>query len=195
MTDAQIMLQVKNGDAKAFEQLVEKYKLPIINFCLRFSGNKDDAEDLAQDVFVRVFQAAERYEDRAKFSTWLYRIAVNLCLNHQRRKKLITFLSLDRNHHDSSERSSDNLEALFSSSTPEREYELKEQQRLVQQAINSLPENQKTVVILYRYHNLSYQEIAKILNISISAVESRLHRAKLNLKKRLLTAKKQTKEI
>ena len=99
--DTTLMLRTKEGDHAAFKELVEKHKLSVLNLCLRFTGNKPDAEDLSQDVFIRIFQASSRYEATAAFTTWMYRIAVNLCLNYQRRKKLLTFFlrSLLNRHH------------------------------------------------------------------------------------------------
>jgi RNA polymerase sigma-70 factor (ECF subfamily) len=156
----------------------------VLNLCLRFAGNKADAEDLAQEVFIRIFQAAPKYEIKAAFTTWVYRIAVNLCLNHQRRKKILQFFSL--NHKQSPNRQFDDRQPENpASENPDIEFERKELQQLVQQAIQSLPENQRTAIILHRYHDLSYQEIAAVLDTTVSAVESRLHRAKENLKKRL----------
>lgn len=180
--DTTLMLRTKDGDQSAFKELVEKHKLSVLNLCLRFTGNKPDAEDLAQDVFMRIYQAAPRYEAKAAFTTWLYRIAVNLCLNYQRRKKLLTFFSLDSNHR-SEEDHQRKIPDIISSERPDTDYEKKERQQFVQKAIQSLPENQRAVVILYRYQNLSYQEIADTLETTVSAVESRLFRAKLNLKK------------
>ena len=183
--DTILMLRTKDGDQAAFKELVEKHKISVLNLCLRFTGNKPDAEDLSQDVFMRIFQAAPRYEAKAAFTTWMYRIAVNLCLNYQRRKKLLTFFSIDSNH-GSEEDHQRKIPDIISSERPDTDFEKKERQQFVQKAIQSLPENQRTVVILYRYQNLSYQEIADTLETSVSAVESRLFRAKLNLKKKLL---------
>ncbi len=183
--DTILMLRTKDGDQTAFKELVEKHKLSVLNLCLRFTGNKPDAEDLAQDVFMRIYLAAARYEAKAAFTTWLYRIAVNLCLNYQRRKKLLTFFSIDSNHR-SEEDHQRKIPDIISSERPDTEFEKKERQQFVQKAIQSLPENQRAVVILYRYQNLSYQEIADTLETSVSAVESRLFRAKINLKKKLM---------
>ena len=183
--DTTLMLRTKDGDQTAFKELVEKHKLSVLNLCLRFSGNKPDAEDLAQDVFMRIYQAAPRYEAKAAFTTWMYRIAVNLCLNYQRRKKILTFFSIDSNY-GSEEDHQRKIPDIISSERPDTDFEKKERQQFVQKAIQSLPENQRTVVILHRYQNLSYQEIADTLETSVSAVESRLFRAKLNLKKKLL---------
>ncbi len=182
--DSKLMLQLKSGNHEAFRELVERHKLSVLNLCLRFTGNKEDAEDLAQEVFIRIFQAAPNYEVKAAFTTWLYRITVNLCLNHQRRKKVLYFFSLDHgknSHHQTQYRVPD----FAAKERPDADFEKKEIQQIVQNAIQSLPENQKTVLILYRYHDLSYKEIADVLDATVSAVESRLHRAKENLKKKL----------
>jgi RNA polymerase sigma-70 factor (ECF subfamily) len=183
-TDTNLMLLVKNGDQNAFRELVERHKLAVLNLCLRFTGNKADAEDLAQEVFIRIYQAAPNYEVKAAFTTWLYRITVNLCLNYQRKKKFLHFFSLDHGK-NSSLQIQDRIPEFADKGRPDIDIEQKELQQIVHKAIQSLPENQKTVLILYRYHNLSYKEISNVLDTSVSAVESRLHRAKQNLKKKL----------
>lgn len=188
--DTILMLRTKDGDQAAFKELVEKHKISVLNLCLRFTGNKPDAEDLSQDVFMRIFQAAPRYEAKAAFTTWMYRIAVNLCLNYQRRKKLLTFFSIDSDN-DFKKNHQKKIPDIISSERPDTNFEKKEQSQFIQKAIQSLPENQRTVVILYRYQNLSYQEIAETLETSISAVESRLFRAKINLKKKLTPLQKE----
>lgn len=178
------MLLLKSGDQQAFRELVERHKLSVLNLCLRFVGNRQDAEDLAQEAFMRVFQAAPNYEIKAAFTTWLYRITVNLCLNHQRHKKILRFFSLEQPkaaHHSSQPR----LPDFPDKQRPDTDYEKKELQSIVQQAIQSLPENQRSVLILHRYQDLSYKEIAEVLGTSVSAVESRLHRAKESLRKKL----------
>ncbi len=182
--DTTLMELVKQGDHLAFQELVERHKLSVLNLCYKFTNNSTDAEDLAQDVFVRIFQAAKRYEPKASFTTWMYRIAANRCLNFQRRKKLLSFFSIDQNNHnkDSHEYK---VPELSTTDRPDEDFEKKERQKLVQKAIRALPESQRMVVILYRYHELSYKEISNVLQISVSAVESRLHRAKHNLKNHL----------
>jgi len=189
--DTNLMLRLKDGEQDAFREIVERHKLSVINLCLRFTGNRDDAEDLAQEIFIRVYQAAPRYQVTASFTTWLYRITVNLCLNYQRRQKIIQFFSLDHNK-NSPDQVKYQIPELTVKEQPDTELEKKEIQYFVQQAIQSLPENQKTAIILYRYHNLSYQEIADVLDTTISAVESRLHRAKENLKKKLKSLVEET---
>lgn len=183
-SDTNLMLLIKNGDQQAFRELVERHKLSVLNLCLRFVGNKQDAEDLAQEAFIRVFQAAPNYEVKAAFTTWLYRITVNLCLNHQRRKKILHFFSLDQGK-NSQHQASYGVHDFADQQRPDADFERKELQQIVHQAILSLPENQQSVLILHRYHDLSYKEIADVLATTVSAVESRLHRAKENLKKKL----------
>ncbi|NOZ62401.1 MAG: sigma-70 family RNA polymerase sigma factor [Calditrichaeota bacterium] len=184
LSDEQLMLQVKNGSRESFQGLVERHKLTVLNMCLRFTRNKEDAEDLAQDVFLRIFEAAPRYQESALFTTYLYRVTLNVCLNHQRRKKILRFFSLDSKPNNGSPQDAPAYK-ITDNHKPDIEIEKFETQQFVQKAIDSLPENQKIAVILFRYLNLSYQEIAEILDTSVSAVESRLHRAKLNLKKKL----------
>ena len=184
-----LMLRFQNGDETAFREIVEQYKLSVLNLCYRFVNNKEDAEDLAQDVFIRILKAAPRYKPDASLSTWIYRITVNVCLNFQRRKKILNFFSLNHQY-ESGQTAEDRLPELVSEEQPETNLEKKELQIIIQNAIQSLPENQQTVVILHRYEGHSYQEIADVLDTTVSAVESRLHRAKLNLKKKLKGLKK-----
>jgi RNA polymerase sigma-70 factor (ECF subfamily) len=180
MNDTDLMLRVRNGDEEAFRQIVERYHKSILNLCFRFTGIQEDAEEVAQDVFINIYRTAGSYEPRAKLSTYLYRIAVNLSLNKVRdrkRKRLISWevLKTDRGKQP----------VASNKDAPDTILENKEKSQIVQKAIDSLPSNQKTAVILKRYQGLSYEEIAKVMNCSVSAVEARLHRAKNSLKKKL----------
>ena len=178
MNDTELMLRVKQGDEDAFRQIVETYGKPILDLCYRYVGNQEDAEEVAQDVFIRLYKAAHRYEPRAKLSTFLYRIAVNLSLNRIRDRKAKRWIPWDI-HRKEDINNSIHIE------TPDQLLEQKENQKIIRRAIDSLPANQKTAVILKRFHDLSYEEIAQVMECSVSAVESRLHRAKLTLKKEL----------
>lgn len=180
MDETELMILVKEGDEEAFKQIVEKYWKPILNLCFQYVGNQEDAEEVAQDVFIRLHRAAASYEPRAKLSTYLYRISVNLSLNRIRDRKWKRLVSWDfimkgeqRNSVSTEIRGPDSL------------LERKEEQRIVRKAIDSLPANQRTAVILKRFHGLSYKEIAEVMDCSVSAVEARLHRAKQNLRERL----------
>ncbi|MFH1940675.1 MAG: sigma-70 family RNA polymerase sigma factor [bacterium] len=178
--DIELMLRVKGGDEEAFRLIVERYHRSIFNLCYRYVESQEDAEEVAQDVFIKVYKTAPLYEPRAKLSTYFYRIAVNLSLNKIRDRKRKRFLSLDQlqNSGEKDRITSDGFD-------PDILAEQQERQRLIRQAIDSLPQNQRTAVILRRFEELSYEEIAEVMKCSVSAVEARLHRAKQSLKKKL----------
>jgi RNA polymerase sigma-70 factor (ECF subfamily) len=181
MNDTELMLRVKQGDEDAFRQIVELYHKPIHGLCFRYLKNQEDAEEIAQDVFIRLYERADKYEARAKLTTYLYRIAVNLSLNRIRDRKLKRFVSLDFFRGITL----DNNPVSADTSDPDSLLEQKEKQRTIRQAIDTLPPNQRTAVILKRFQELSYEEIAQVMQCSLSAVESLLHRAKQNLQKKL----------
>lgn len=176
------MLALKQGDRSAFEALMRKYYPRILNFIYRFIGNRQMAEDLSQDVFMKVYKSAWRYRPRAKFQTWLYTIAKNVCMNELRRKRNL-MVSLDASH-ESGENEL-RKEIADPDSNPGKALLHKEKTALVRAAINELPENQRIAVILKRYENFSYAQIAATLNITDKAVKSLLSRAKVNLKNKL----------
>lgn len=176
------MLELKQGDRSAFEALMRKYYPRILNFSYRFISNRQIAEDLSQDVFMKVYKSAWRYRPRSRFQTWLYTIAKNVCLNELRRKRNL-MVSLDETH-ESGENEL-RKEIADSGSDPDKALLEKEKAALIQAAINDLPENQRIAVILKRYDNFSYAQIAATLNITDKAVKSLLSRAKVNLKNKL----------
>jgi RNA polymerase sigma-70 factor (ECF subfamily) len=178
-----LMARIAKGDESAFEILVNRHQTSILNLIYRYIGDRTQAKDLAQEVFIRVWQAAKTYKPKAKFTTWLYRITANLCFNElksSRRKKWFSF-------QQSGEHSGNTIEETLSDSRPSAEDLLleKERSRQISDALQSLPENQRMGLILKRYDDLSYQEIAQILGCSVSAVESLLVRAKRTLQQRL----------
>jgi RNA polymerase sigma-70 factor (ECF subfamily) len=186
-----LMARVAKGDNYAFEALVKRHQRTVLNLIYRFMGKRTKAEDLAQEVFIRVWQAAGRYKRTAKFNTWIYRITANLCLNElksARRRKLL-FLS-------SSGGKGENREDRYFEPGADREPSPEdllltaERNRQVSAALRSLPANQRLAVILKRYDDLSYREIAQILGCSVSAVDSLLVRAKRNLRKNLIPYEK-----
>ncbi|MDJ0831102.1 MAG: sigma-70 family RNA polymerase sigma factor [Desulfobacterales bacterium] len=182
-SDAQLMLDFKAGNQAAFEALMRKYYPRVLNFIYRYLGNQSTAEDLTQDVFMRAYKAAPRYQPRSQFQTWLFTIAKNVSLNELRRHKNAP-ISLDTTPTDEDEKPVLNLEDKTVIS-PERQVLKKERAIQVQAAIQSLPDNQRTAVLLRRYEDFSYQEIAETMKLSISAVKSLLSRAKINLKNEL----------
>jgi len=168
------MLRVRDGDRGAFDALIEKYRRPLVNVIARSVGREGDAEDLAQDVFVRVYRAAPRYEPTAKFATWLYTIARRICLNHNRGQALRRWFSLSPDN-DSDDPTPEPMDPR--APDPPAELERAELRRAVAAAVRSLPERLRFAVILRRYEELSYEEIAGILGCTVTAAKLRVHRA------------------
>ncbi|NOY58453.1 MAG: RNA polymerase sigma factor [Calditrichaeota bacterium] len=180
MKNLELLEKIRRGDRSAFKHFYEEYKGMVFNVCYRMLNDKQDAEDATQDIFVKAFRSIQKFRSDAKLSTWLYQIAVNTGLNYARRKKIATWLSLDFLV-GKEESILDNAQAR-----PDLKLEKNESDALVQQAIQSLPPRQRTAIILQRYEELSYKEIAEVMKTSLSAVESLLHHAKDNLTKKLI---------
>src|SRR5882724_6241654 len=183
-TDAEIMLQVKAGDDSAFEYLVQKYRRPMVSFMYRMAHNAAGAEDLAQEVFLRVYRSRESYEASAKFTTWLYRIATNLAVNHARdtrHERAEYQVSLDEPDEESG-RTLDLPDA-----TPSAEENLLQQERLtaIRRRVRALPERQRMAVVMHKYQQMDYRQIADVLKLSESATKSLLFRAYEALREQL----------
>jgi RNA polymerase sigma-70 factor (ECF subfamily) len=182
--DAALMLRVKRGDDAAFAELVEKYKQPVMNVVYRILRDATEAEDLAQNVFLQVHKSADRYKATARFSTWLFTIARNLCLNELRRR---------------SRHPADSLEGTASETDdfPARQYEdhktflptetllQQELEQKIEQALAELPEIQRSAILLCRQDDLSYEEISGLIGCSLSATKSLIHRGRETLKQKL----------
>src|SRR5688572_5716393 len=182
--DTELMLRVKKGDEAAFEELVDKYKQPVLNLVYRILRDATEAEDLAQNVFVQVFKSADRYRVEAKFSTWLFTIARNLCLNELRRRSRHPADSLEAAGEAHEESPARQFEDKKSVSAPD--HLLREELTTkVQDALASLPENQRTAILLFKEKEMSYEEISKILDCSLSATKSLIHRGRETLKQKL----------
>lgn len=184
MEDLLLIEEVTKNKPGAFQQLVEKYQTLVINTCYGFLHNYQDAQDVAQEVFIDVYRSIEKFRNESKISTWLYRISVNKSLNYIRdNKKRTWFQSLDILFETEFKTGSSNS----LSESPEEIIENKEKMDVIQQAIDKLAKNQKIAFTLYKYEDLSYKEIADVMNISVSSVESLLFRAKKNLQKQLIS--------
>ena len=184
MSETEIIDKLKQGNETAFRELVENYRNMIVNTCFGLLHNAEDAEDVAQDVFIEVFRSVENFRADSKISTWLYRIAVNRSLNFIRdNKKRKWFQSFD----DVLSSKKEALSQLVSNHSDNPEFDLENSQRalLLHEAIDSLPENQRVAFTLNKYEDLAYKEIAEVMNLSVSSVESLIHRAKKNLQKKL----------
>jgi RNA polymerase sigma-70 factor (ECF subfamily) len=182
--DAALMLRVKQGDTAAFAELVEKYKQPVMNLACRTVRDATEAEDLAQNVFVQVYKSAHRYKSSAKFSTWLFTIARNLCLNEIRRRSRHPADSIDASRSEHSDEGPQQFPDKGAIAAPERllQDELEEK---IEEALAELPENQRTAILLCRQEELSYEEIAEVLGCSLSATKSLIHRGRETLKIKL----------
>jgi RNA polymerase sigma-70 factor, ECF subfamily len=176
LSDAQIMLRVKGGDDSAFEYLVQKYRRPMLSFMYRMAHNSAVAEDLAQEVFLRVYRSREKYEASAKFTTWLYRIASNLAVNHARdtrHQRPENTVSLD----EPDQETGLTMDLPDNSLTAEEAIVRRERLTAIRQRVEALPERQKMALIMHKYQQMDYHQIAEVLKLSESAIKSLLFRA------------------
>jgi len=170
-SDLELLAQIGDGDQNAFASLVRRHQGRVFHLAYRFSRDSQDAEELSQEIFFKVWKYARNFQGRAAFSTWLYRLAVNTCLNHRQKKKSAPVpLSL-----------SGDLAAA--AETAGAELIAREREKLLEQAMDALPVRQKMALVLANFEGKSYEEIAAIMEVSVSAVETLLFRARKNLGK------------
>lgn len=183
--DVALMLSFAKGDERAFKELFAKHQKNIINFCFRFCSDREVAEELAQEVFVRAYQAASRYRPEARFSTWLYRIAVNICLNESRKRKYRVHIeSIDQpiqNGHSEIMREVEDPE----SSSAQDLLEAREREILIGQAMTALSEKQRAALLLRGFNEFSYQEIGRQMSISESKVKSLIYKGRQRMQELL----------
>jgi RNA polymerase sigma-70 factor (ECF subfamily) len=182
--DAALMLRVKQGDTAAFAELVDKYKQPVMNVAYRMLHDATEAEDLAQAVFIQVFKAADRYRVSSKFSTWLFTIARNLCLNEVRRRARHRVESMEAPHPEQEDQPLRQFEDRQTASPPEGLLH-SELESKIEQALAELPETQRLAIVLCCQEELSYEEIARVLGCSVSATKSLIYRGRETLKQKL----------
>jgi RNA polymerase sigma-70 factor (ECF subfamily) len=176
-TDVQLMLDVKAGDEQSFELLLRKYRTPLVNFLYRMVRDTAVAEDLAQEVFLRVYRARQEYAPSAKFTTWMFRIATNLALNSVRDNRHRRMeISMDQPV-DMGEEEQRPLEVPDRTPSVEQDLVARVRAEMILKAIHSLPEKQRAAVLLHKYQELDYDEIARVLECSESALKSLLFRA------------------
>ena len=175
------MRRIRRGDAESFEALLARHRAPLIGFFVRMVRDRALAEDLAQEVFLRVYKARERWKPDAKFSTWLYRIATNLALNAIRdaKGKVSRPAPGEGDSEDEAARLPDPQPGA------EERIMLSDRERIIREAVESLPANQRAAVILHKYQDVDYRQIAKILGVTQSALKSLLFRAYETLRQRL----------
>src|ERR1039458_8273222 len=183
-SDAEIMLRAKAGDQSAFDYLVQKYRRPMVSFMYRMARNTAAAEDLAQEVFLRVYRSRTSYEASAKFTTWLYRIATNLAVNHARdtrHERPEVQVSLDEPDEDTGT----TLELPDGNLTAEQAMVRRERMLGLRSKVEALPEQQRLAVIMHKYQQMDYKQIAEVLKKSESATKSLLFRAYETLREQL----------
>jgi RNA polymerase sigma factor (sigma-70 family) len=180
--NAELMLRLKNGEDSILNELMTRWQQPLVAFIYRYIHHETDALDLAQETFVRVYETRHRYTVQAKFSTWLFSIAANLCRNYlrwrQRRGESVPE-TLDSEEAELAE----HVQSLNDS--PDQAAMRSESISLIKAAIDKLPHDLKAVILLYEYQSLSYAEISSVLRCSVKAVEMKLYRARQSLRERL----------
>jgi RNA polymerase sigma-70 factor, ECF subfamily len=181
--DVATMLRLQNGDDLALNELMSRWQTPLIAFTLRYTGNSADAVDLAQESFVRVYESRDRYQPTAKFSTWLFAIASNLCRNLARWRERHPTVPLSTPGDDGEPALARTLAAH--DGTPADNAERNDLANAVREHIQNLPHDLKTVILLFQYHELGYEEIAATLGCTPKAVETRLYRARQHLRESL----------
>ncbi len=189
MDSSALIEMIKNGDSSAGEILVEVFQVKVFNICLSLLQNVQDAEDVTQDVFIEVIKGLSKYRAEAEPGTWIYRIAVNRSLNFIRdNKKRKWWKQIDELFSLTSEREDSSAINSLSGYEPfidEEVLERKEQKEMLRKAISSLPESQRIAFTLHKIDDMPYKQIAEVMDISHSAVESLIHRARLGLRKKL----------
>ncbi len=178
-----IIERCKRGDLGAFNELVKKYEKLVYNFAYRLTGNYDDANDIGQEAFLRVYNAIGSFRGDASFTTWLFRITTNVFLDERKRARAHPHTSLDE--YVALDESSVSRQIEDTAPTPDVVTEGKERAQILEDAIRTLPEYQRAVVTLYHTQQKSYEEIAEIMDQPIGTVKSRLNRARLALKEKL----------
>ena len=183
MQEQELLRKIKSASPSAFRDLFETYNRMVFNICYRMTGNRQEGEDLTQEVFLNAYKSISRFRSESKLSTWLYRITINHCLNQQAKKKRQRWFSLD--FISDSEIEQNPAPTHDANNRPDTVLEQKETELIIQKCINSLPKQQRIAIILSRYEGLTYQEIANVMQCSVASVESRIFRAKQHLYRKL----------
>jgi RNA polymerase sigma-70 factor (ECF subfamily) len=184
MTEQELIDGLITQNKEAIHYLVNNYQRNVIKTAYYFVANMEDAEDLSQEVFLEILKSIGRYKKNSSLYTWIYRITVNKSLDHlrkQKRRNVLHQIGIFMQVSNDGMNRSDNEPAITDTRNDD-----KEKRKILDTAVNSLPENQKIAFILNKYEELAYKEIAEIMNLSLPSVESLIHRAKMNLQKKLM---------
>lgn len=191
MIETELIAAVKQGNQNAFRKLVESYQEMVYRVAYGFLHSAEEADDLSQEVFIEIYESIGKFRQEAGLRTWIYRITVNKSLNQLQKNKRKQIIRRVENFF-SGEAAGNPLWKATDGITPVQLLEQKEQEALIRKAINSLPENQKVAFTLHKYDDLSYKEIAEVMELSVSAIESLIHRARLKLRQKLLSLRKKS---
>lgn len=183
MTEQELIRGIQSGERTAVNRLVDEYQRTVIKTAYYFLGDMQDAEDMAQEVFLEVCRSVGRFRQDAALSSWIYRITVNRALNELKRRKRMKLIRQAGNYFGIGPNAGENAD--ITPKLQETPLQAEENRRLLDQTIGALPGNQRIAFILSNYEELSYKEIAGVMGTSVSSVESLIHRAKLNLRKKL----------
>lgn len=175
--DRELMNRIVQKDEKAFRQLFERYQNRIFNLAYRYTGSFHDAEEITQDVFLKVYKSAHNFRHGSGLGTWLYRITINTAMNFKRKKRIATE-SLDQITEPGQNREEP---AAATAYNPEEIYKRKKREESIRAALDYLPSNQRAAFVLAKYEGLTYLEISKVLSVSVAAVESLIYRARQSL--------------
>ncbi len=181
--DAELVLKAQLGDVHAFDQLVERYHGKIYGLTYNMTSNREDAEDLTQEVFVKAFQALPRFKGKSSFYTWIYRIAVNKTINYRKKRNRKRALSLDQ--FDQEIKTDEVYDDLTSKGSPLRNVSLTELQKKMNEALLTLSEKHRTVVVLHDMQGIPHEEIAKMVGASVGTIRSRLFYARRQMQAEL----------
>jgi len=177
--DIQLIARAREGDERAFKKLLSKYERPVFSICLRMVHNRDEAADLSQDSFIKVFGMLERYNPAYAFSSWLFKITSNLCIDHLRKRRIATFPMDEPIEGDKGDIQ---RQYIAPDLDPEQEMVQRERMSRLDEAIRGLPDHYRVMLILRHQEHLSYEEIADALEIPLGTVKARIHRAREMLK-------------
>jgi RNA polymerase sigma-70 factor (ECF subfamily) len=179
LSDADLVSQCINGSNSAFEEIVRRYKKLVYSVVYKMISDKEEVNDISQEVFIRLYKSLERYNPEYKMSTWIVKITSNLCLDTLRKKKQDT-VTLD-----------DAIGVSSNTDTPEQAFINNQKTELIRRAINELPEKYKILIVLFHNKGMSYEEMTKVLNEPMSIIKNRLYRARLMLREKLEEARKE----
>lgn len=178
-----LIVRAKQGDMQAFEELILQHEKIVYNVAFRMMNHSEDAKDISQEVFIKAYRNIANFDERSTFSTWIYRITVNTCIDEMRKRKGKQSLSLDNEHED--EEGTWKQEIADNGDTPERSLLRKEEQSEIMKALETISEDYKTVFILRDIRGLSYEEISEITGLALGTVKSRISRARKHLKEEI----------